>query len=115
MSLDLPIFCPDDKFGPHIGPPPAPGQTALTCRGGFDFTLLFEESILSIPLSIILLIVLPFRILQLIRQPVQVGASVLRPLKVVRLSPYLVAGPVSWRKRSLKAQKLDVYFGVGKQ
>ncbi|KAK0716329.1 ABC transporter [Lasiosphaeris hirsuta] len=37
----------DDSFGPH----------ANTCRGGFDFTLLFEETILTIlPLSLFALI-----------------------------------------------------------
>ncbi|KAK4170055.1 hypothetical protein QBC43DRAFT_329617 [Cladorrhinum sp. PSN259] len=42
----------DDSFGPHAG----------ACRGGFDFTLLFEETILTIlPLGLLLL-VLPLRV-----------------------------------------------------
>ncbi|KAK4224363.1 hypothetical protein QBC38DRAFT_18446 [Podospora fimiseda] len=42
----------DDSFGPHAG----------TCRGGFDFTLLFEETILIIlPLGLLLL-ALPLRV-----------------------------------------------------
>jgi ATP-binding cassette subfamily C (CFTR/MRP) protein 1 len=63
----------DDSFGPH----------AATCRGGFDFTLLFEESILSIlPLSLIL-IVTPFRLWYLFKRPTKVFWSPLLPLKLV--------------------------------
>ncbi|KAK0701169.1 hypothetical protein B0T21DRAFT_435070 [Apiosordaria backusii] len=40
----------DDSFGPHAG----------ECRGGFDFTLLFEETILTIlPAGLMLLVSLP--------------------------------------------------------
>ncbi|KAF6795321.1 ABC multidrug transporter [Colletotrichum sojae] len=55
-SLLEPPGCPDDTFGPWAG---------FLCRGGFDFTLLFEESILTIPLQCIFLLVLPFRVSQL--------------------------------------------------
>ncbi|PHH65591.1 hypothetical protein CDD81_2026 [Ophiocordyceps australis] len=41
------MSCADDSFGPWAGP---------SCRGGFDFTLLFEESILAIPLDAIFLV-----------------------------------------------------------
>ena len=43
--------CGDDKFGPQV----------TNCRGGFDFTLLFEECCLSIVPSALLLMALPFR------------------------------------------------------
>lgn len=46
----------DKTFGPH-----ATGQ----CRGGFDFTLLFEETILSILPVTITLVVAPFRLFYL--------------------------------------------------
>lgn len=40
----------DNRFGPHAGP----------CRGGFDFTLLFEETILTIlPLGLMLIFLGP--------------------------------------------------------
>ena len=40
----------DDTFGPYAG----------DCRGGFDFTLLFEETILTIlPTSLFLLVLGP--------------------------------------------------------
>lgn len=70
------VACSDNSFQPHAGP---------SCRGGFDFSLLFEETIFTIPLQCILLVVVPFRIFQLLRKDIQVGASILRPLKVVRL------------------------------
>lgn len=41
----------DDSFGPHAG----------SCRGGFDFTLLFEETILTILPVGLLVLALPFR------------------------------------------------------
>lgn len=76
MSQQL-IGCPegfDDTFGPWAGP---------VCRGGFDFTLLFEESILSILPQCIFLLILPIRIGQLMKEDVKVVPSLLRWLKVV--------------------------------
>ncbi|KAF6819357.1 ABC multidrug transporter [Colletotrichum sojae] len=67
--------CPagvDDSFGPWAG---------TLCRGGFDFTLLFEESILAVPLYCLLLLALPVRALHLARSEVKVVASIHRPLK----------------------------------
>ncbi|KAL1965989.1 hypothetical protein VTN77DRAFT_4929 [Rasamsonia byssochlamydoides] len=55
---------------------------ALSCRGGFDFTLLFEETILTVlPLALWVLFV-PFRISYLFRRPRKVVHSVLLPLKI---------------------------------
>lgn len=64
----------DDSFGPHAG----------DCRGGFDFTLLFEEAILTIlPLGLLLL-VLPPRVWFLLRRPQKVAAgSYSAPIKLV--------------------------------
>lgn len=45
--------CPagvDDSLGPWAGD---------ECRRGFDFTLLFEEAVLAVPLHCLLLLVLP--------------------------------------------------------
>ncbi|KAK6449569.1 hypothetical protein FP744_10005819 [Trichoderma asperellum] len=58
--------CPDDTFGPWAGP---------QCRGGFDFTLLFEETILSILLSSIFILLSPLRILALFAAPIRVKSS----------------------------------------
>ena len=65
----------DDSFGPH----------AKYCRGGFDFTLLFEESILSIAPLALLLIVAPFRIAYLFKRRTKVVRSALLFVKLVRV------------------------------
>jgi len=63
----------DDTFGPH----------ASACRGGFDFTLLFEESLLIIlPLALFLVCTL-FRILYLMKKETKVVRNKLIILKVV--------------------------------
>ncbi|TDZ58384.1 ABC transporter atnG [Colletotrichum trifolii] len=67
--------CPsgvDTSFGPWAG---------QLCRGGFDFTLLFEEAILAILLHAIFLLILTVRALRLARSDVKVVASIHRPLK----------------------------------
>ncbi|POR34539.1 Multidrug resistance-associated protein 1 [Tolypocladium paradoxum] len=72
LQQHAPSFCPDDTFGPWAG---------HGCRGGFDFTLLFEESILTIPLQCLLLVALPIRVLQLLKSDVQVRFSLQLPIK----------------------------------
>src|SRR2546421_11635948 len=54
----------DNVFGPVVAPP---------CRQGFDFTLLFEQSILSIGASCIFLLVVPSRLFWLYRSKATVG------------------------------------------
>lgn len=63
----------DDTFGPH----------AANCRGDFDFTLMFEETILSLSPLAILLIVAPLRILYLFKKDRKVVQSPLLSLKLV--------------------------------
>jgi hypothetical protein len=66
----------DDTFGPYAG----------DCRGGLDFTLLFEESILSIlPLALVLLAA-PLRLLHLYKGGVKVTQSPLLRLKLVSVA-----------------------------
>lgn len=48
----------DDSFGPHAG----------DCRGGFDLTLLFEESILVVPITALLLLAAPCRAIYLLHK-----------------------------------------------
>jgi hypothetical protein len=78
---------------------------ADSCRGGFDFTLLFEEAILAIlPLSLLLL-VSAFRIRYLLERPKKVVISFLLPFKIVRrifdFRPYLLASSSSMLTISL--------------
>lgn len=63
----------DDTFGPW----------ALHCRAGFDFTLLFEETLLTLaPLGLLLLFA-PFRIAYLFKKEKKVIDSPLLHLKLV--------------------------------
>lgn len=64
----------DDNFGPYAG----------RCRGGFDFTLFFEEAILSILPTLLLLAVIPFRVLYLYKREIKVEQSLLSLAKPVR-------------------------------
>ena len=65
----------DDTFGPH----------AANCRGDFDFTLQFEETILSILPLAILLIIAPLRIWYLFKRDRKVVQSPVLSLKLVRI------------------------------
>lgn len=67
---------------------------AGSCRGGFDFTLLFEEAILQIlPIALILMLV-PFRIIQLSHKRRKVVGSWLLLLKLVSSFAFLSISPV---------------------
>lgn len=69
-----PPGCLDNSFGPFAG---------YQCRGGFDFTLLFEEAIFTIPLQCLLLIALPVRISKLLKAGSKVRSGFQRPAKAV--------------------------------
>jgi len=78
IASPSPMSCSiDATFGPH----------AAGCRGGFDFTLLFEECILSIIPIALILIVAPFRIHYLFKRRTKVSWSLLLPSKLVRGVP----------------------------
>lgn len=79
------LACPpliDKSFGPFAG----------ACRGGFDFTLLFEETILTIPLSATFLLLLPFRLWLLYKNEKKVVRSPLQAYKLVRTLSYHFTG-----------------------
>ena len=63
----------DDSFGP----------TVTNCRGDFDFTLLFEQSIMSIGPSAILLLLFPLRLMQLLQQDMKTRRHWLQLMKQV--------------------------------
>ncbi|KAM5453644.1 hypothetical protein McanCB56680_002853 [Microsporum canis] len=56
----------DLQFGPTVGP---------NCRGGFDFTLTFEQSILTITPSVLLLLFTPLRLYWLSRASLKTKSS----------------------------------------
>lgn len=63
----------ENSFGPQV----------VGCLGGFDFTLFFEETILSIlPMSLVLLF-LPLRIAHLFKSEHKVYGGLLHNLKLV--------------------------------
>ncbi|KAF4969630.1 hypothetical protein FSARC_3209 [Fusarium sarcochroum] len=64
----------DASFGPFIGP---------ECRDGFDFTLVFEQSILVLLPAALLLILAPFRLFRLRNAPVKVTGHGLGTVKLV--------------------------------
>jgi ATP-binding cassette subfamily C (CFTR/MRP) protein 1 len=74
-------ICGDDTFGPAIG-----NCESGAVRGDFDFTLLFEQSVLSILPSALLLLVVPWRSLQLASQSRKVRKHSSHGLKIVSKS-----------------------------
>lgn len=56
---------------------------AGSCRGGFDFSLLFEESILQVLPIILMLITIPVRLWHLSQKRNKVVGSILVFLKLV--------------------------------
>jgi hypothetical protein len=66
--------CSDDTFGPIV----------QGCRDGFDFTLLFEDAILSLVPSILMLLASAVRVVQLHARPVLVHGRSLQWSKQVR-------------------------------
>lgn len=65
----------ENSFGPQVD----------GCLGGFDFTLLFEETILSILPTALVLLFLPVRIVHLFRSDRKVYEGLLHNLKLVRV------------------------------
>ena len=68
----------DDLFGPQV----------LGCRESFDFTLLFEQSILSLLPSILLLLVSVPRFIKLSRDKCRVITERSRPLLLSKMVSY---------------------------
>ena len=62
------------------------GPTVQGCRDNFDFTLLFEQSILSIGPSVLLLLLAPLRLSHLVKCEVKALPHPMRIIKVVRCS-----------------------------
>lgn len=70
------LICHDDTtLGPFVS----------GCRGNFDFTLLFEETVFSILPSACFLILSAYRLWSLRRRPVVDGSAILKYSKLVSL------------------------------
>ncbi|KAH6648013.1 putative multidrug resistance-associated protein [Truncatella angustata] len=71
--------CGDDTFGPTV-------PRITECRGGFDFTVTFEESILSLGPACLLLVILPGRLLSLWGRTCKTKGSWLHKTKLIGLA-----------------------------
>lgn len=72
--------CPrnaDAAFGPAID---------SECRGGFDFTLLFEQSILTLAPAVVCSLAFSYRIFHLYKKKTLTISSFVRHAKLVRQS-----------------------------
>ncbi|KAJ5924064.1 hypothetical protein N7466_008251 [Penicillium verhagenii] len=69
-SISTTGACGDSRFGPIVA--------TTDCRGGFDFTVLFESAILNIVPAACFLLLAPLRIFHLSRQPQKVLSSPIR-------------------------------------
>jgi ATP-binding cassette subfamily C (CFTR/MRP) protein 1 len=100
--------CPlDGTFGPTVG----------QCRGGFDFTLTFEESILGLAPQIILILLTPARFLTLRGRRVKLlKNSHLGFLKTVSTILYVLSSLISvvlWKRHESYRTKTSVAFTIG--
>ena len=66
----------ENRFGP-----------AADCYGGFDFTLLFEETILTIIPATIVLLLLPFLVADKLKSSTKVARTRSHSVKLVRELP----------------------------
>ncbi|KAG5656426.1 hypothetical protein KAF25_000013 [Fusarium avenaceum] len=76
-SETLCISSTDTSFGPFVGP---------ECRDGFDFTLVFEQSILVLLPAALLLVLAPIRLFRLRNVPVKVAGRRLRTVKLALIA-----------------------------
>jgi hypothetical protein len=74
MSTQDSSQCPDGSLGPWAG---------SQCRGGFDFTLLFEETVLSLTVQGAFLLLMPMRYLYVEKQPIRVRDGIVSWAKLV--------------------------------
>ncbi|KAF4629350.1 hypothetical protein G7Y89_g8798 [Cudoniella acicularis] len=91
----------DELFGPQVA----------SCRRDFDFTLLFEQSILSIGPTAIFLLFVPVRLSQLGRTKRKTLPNLLRDGKLVAISVFLslqVAMLVLWVKLESQQTRVSV-------
>lgn len=84
--------CGDGWFGPIVA--------TESCRGGFDFTMLFESTILAVTPSACFLLLAPFRFFQLSRQSPKVVSSSLRMATLVSALDLAIVKPNKMLKRA---------------
>lgn len=75
---DTASLCGDGWFGPVVA--------SQGCRGGFDFTLFFESTILAVTPAACFILLAPFRVYQLSKQTSKVISSINRLANLVSVS-----------------------------
>lgn len=90
----------DNVFGPAVG---------AGCRDGFDFTLLFEQSMLSILPASIILIASPFRIRYLLKRGIRTRYN---PIRISKLVSSLQNICISLRKAKPYQQVVAASFAA---
>ncbi|KAI0407428.1 P-loop containing nucleoside triphosphate hydrolase protein [Xylaria palmicola] len=91
------ILCGDGSFGPVV---------ENGCRGGFDFTVQFEELVLAILPTAIFLLFSPFRALALFRRRIIARRNRLYVAKLVTIGAYIglqLALLVQWAQPELRS------------
>ncbi|KAI0508944.1 P-loop containing nucleoside triphosphate hydrolase protein [Xylaria bambusicola] len=91
------LLCGDRSFGPGV-------QDG--CRGGFDFTVHFEELILAILPAAVFLLLAPFRTFALFRRRIIARKDTLYAAKLVTIAAYVslqLALLVQWAKPELRS------------
>ncbi|KAI1313225.1 P-loop containing nucleoside triphosphate hydrolase protein [Xylaria venustula] len=97
MASTKMLLCGDGSFGPAVGD---------GCRGGFDFTVQFEEIILTILPAAIFLLVSPFRAFALIRRRITTRRNALYIAKLGTIAVYIglqLALLIQWAQSSLRS------------
>ncbi|CZT49492.1 related to multidrug resistance-associated protein [Rhynchosporium secalis] len=74
--------CGDDSFGP--------GVQSSTCRGGFDFTVSFEESILTILPAACFIAFTPLRAARLFKRRIKVKSTAIHAVKLGAIGCYAI-------------------------
>ncbi|PQE21894.1 ABC transporter protein [Rutstroemia sp. NJR-2017a BVV2] len=77
MNDSVNFFCPKDSFGPTV--------KLKSCQDGFDFTMLFEDSLFAIFPAVLLLCAVPLRLWSIYRRPDAVKGSMLRTVKLASI------------------------------
>ncbi|KAI0201171.1 hypothetical protein F4808DRAFT_129571 [Astrocystis sublimbata] len=97
MDATKTILCEDASFGPVVD---------RGCRGGFDFTVQFEELILAILPTAVFLLVSPFRAVALLRRRITASRSRVYVAKLVIVGVYTslqFALLVEWAHTTLRS------------
>ncbi|KAK5633576.1 hypothetical protein RRF57_009290 [Xylaria bambusicola] len=91
------LLCGDSSFGPGV---------EKGCRGGFDFTVQFEELILAILPAVVFLLLAPFRTFTLLRRRVIARRNGIYAAKLTTIAAYIglqLALLVYWAKPELRS------------